>query len=129
VRSVFGASCVETTGVTLWKSPVAARAAHAAEWDYNPCSPGASRPAALIWITNAEDARVDNPADSPMTAERGAQFIKVIGRLRPAASVASAQAELEVIAAGLARAHPDDSGNRGVRVASELDRLVGDSGQ
>jgi putative ABC transport system permease protein len=69
-----------------------------------------SVPAAQIWITNAEDARVDNPADSPMTAERGAHFIKVI-------------------AAGLARAHPNDSGNRGVRVASELDRLVGDARQ
>ena len=72
---------------------------------------------------------MDNPADSPMTAERGAHFIKVIGRLRPTASVASAQAELEVIAAGLARAHPDESGNRGVRVTSELDRLVGDARQ
>ena len=88
-----------------------------------------SVPAAQIWITNAEDARVDDPADSPMTAERGAHFIKVIGRLHATASVASAQAELEVVAAGLARAHPDDSGNRGVRVVSELDRLVGDTRQ
>ena len=88
-----------------------------------------SVPAAEIWITNAEDARVDNPADTPMTAERGAHFIRVIGRLRPTASVASAQAELDVICAALARAHPDESGHRGVRVTSELDRLVGDARQ
>lgn len=88
-----------------------------------------SVPAAQIWITDAEDARVDNPADTPMTAQRGAHFIKVIGRLRATASVASAQAELEIIAAGLARAHPDDSGNRSVRVVSELGRLVGDTRQ
>jgi putative ABC transport system permease protein len=86
-----------------------------------------SVPAAEIWITNAEDARVDSPADTPMTAERGAHFIKVIGRLRATASVASAQAELDIIAADLARAHPDESGNRGVHVASELDRLVGEA--
>ena len=30
-----------------------------------------SVPAAEIWITNAEDARVNNPADTPLTAERG----------------------------------------------------------
>ena len=88
-----------------------------------------SVPAAQIWITNAEDARVDNPADTPMTAERGAHFIKAIGRLRTTASVASAQAELDIIAADLARAHPDESGHRGVRVVSELDRLVGDAKQ
>ena len=88
-----------------------------------------SVPAAEIWITNAEDARVDNPADTPMTAERGAHFIKAIGRLRATSSVASAQAELDVIAADLARAHPDDSGHRGVRIVSELDRLVGDAKQ
>jgi hypothetical protein len=64
-----------------------------------------------------------------MTAERGAHFIKVIGRLQATASRASSQAELDVICAGLARAHPEESGHRGVRVVSELDRLVGDSRQ
>jgi putative ABC transport system permease protein len=88
-----------------------------------------SVPASQIWITNAEDARVDNPGDTPMTTERGAHFIKAIGRLRATASVASAQAELDVIAADLARAHPDESGNRGVRIVPELDRLVGDARQ
>ena len=85
-----------------------------------------SVPSADIWITNAEDTRVDDPADPPMTAQRGAHLIRVIGRLRSTASIASAQAELDVIAADLARAHPDDDGGRGVRVVSELERLVGD---
>jgi predicted permease len=88
-----------------------------------------SVPPTEIWITSAEDARVENAADTPMTAERGAHFLRVIGRLRPEASIASAQAELDVICEGLARAHPEDNSQRGARVSSELDRLVGDTRQ
>ena len=36
-----------------------------------------------IWITLAEDARVEAPDDTPMTTQRGAHLLKVIGRLRP----------------------------------------------
>jgi putative ABC transport system permease protein len=88
-----------------------------------------SVPPAELWITSAEDARVDSPGDTPMTAERGAHFLKVIGRLRPSASLGSAQAEMDVIAAALARDHPDENSHRGVRVTSELERLVGDTRQ
>jgi putative ABC transport system permease protein len=86
-----------------------------------------SVPRADVWITNAQDARVDDPGDRPMTAQRGAHFLNVIGRLRPSASIASAQAEFDVIAADLARAYPDDDRRRGVRVLGELDRLINDS--
>ena len=82
-------------------------------------------PAAQVWVTCAEDARIDQPGDQPMTAERGAHFIKVVGRLRPDATVAAAQAELDAVAAALAREHPDDNGNRAVTLTPELESLVG----
>ena len=88
-----------------------------------------SVPRAEVWLTLAEDARVEHPDDTPMTTERGAHFLKVIGRLRPSATIASAQADLDVIAAALAREFPVDNGQRGVRVARQLDVLVGDTRQ
>jgi len=88
-----------------------------------------SFPPAQLWITLAEDARVDHPDDTPMTAERGAHFLKVIGRLRAGADMAAAQAELDAIAASLAREYPESNAHRGVRVASELERQVGDRRQ
>jgi len=84
-------------------------------------------PAADIWITCAEDARVDSPGDTPMTQERGAHFLQIIGRLVPAASLSSSQRELEAIAESLGREYPDESANRSVRVAPQLDALVGDT--
>src|SRR5206468_7452671 len=82
-------------------------------------------PAAEMWVTCAEDARVDQPDDQPMTTQRGAHFIKVVGRLRPDATVAAAQGELDAVATALAREHPDDNGNRGVKLTPELESLVG----
>jgi predicted permease len=88
-----------------------------------------SVPPAQLWVTVAEDARVEHPDDAPMTTQRGAHFLKAIGRLRRSATIASAQADLDVIAAALAREFPDDNGQRGVRVARQLDVLVGDTRQ
>jgi predicted permease len=86
-----------------------------------------STTAAQVWITVAEDARAEQPDDSPMTTERGAHYIKVIGRLRPDANVSAAQAEMDGIAAALAREYPGDNGTRGVTLTPELERLVGDT--
>jgi putative ABC transport system permease protein len=86
-----------------------------------------SATAAHVWITVAEDARTEQPDDHPMTTERGAHYIKVIGRLRPDATVAAAQAEMDGVAAALAREYPNDNGMRGVKLTPELERLVGDT--
>ena len=88
-----------------------------------------SFPPAQVWVTVAEDARAESPDDVPMTTQRGAHFLKVIGRLGPSATIASAQADLDVIAAALAREFPVADGQRGVRVARQLDVLVGDTRQ
>ena len=86
-----------------------------------------SVPAAQVWITVAEYARTEQPDDDPMTTQRGAHYIKVIGRLRADATVAAAQSELDAVAAALRREHPDDNGTRGVKLTRELDRLIGDT--
>lgn len=83
-------------------------------------------PVAQVWITVADEARAD-PGDSPMTAQRGAHYIKVIGRLQPRTSVTAAQAELDTIASALAREYADDNATRGIVLTPELDRLVGDA--
>jgi putative ABC transport system permease protein len=82
-------------------------------------------PAAQLWITLAEDARTESSDDDAMTIQRGAHFLKVIGRLTPTATAAAAQAELDLIAAALTREYPNDNGKRGIRVASQLEALVG----
>ena len=84
-------------------------------------------PRADIWITLAEDARVESADDTPMTTERGAHLLKVIGRLRPDATIASAQADLDVINAALQRDFPVSNVATGVRVSRQLDALVGDT--
>jgi hypothetical protein len=71
----------------------------------------------------AQDIRYACRTLRPMTAERGAHFLRVIGRLGPDSTLEAAQAELDVIAAALAGEYPDDSGGRGIRVASELETL------
>ena len=49
-----------------------------------------------LWVTMAEDARVETPADTPMTAQRGAHFIQVVGRhARRRQRRSRAQAEFE----------------------------------
>jgi putative ABC transport system permease protein len=83
-------------------------------------------PAAQLWITAADDARAD-PGDDPMTAQRGAHFLRVIGRLQPGTTVAAAQSEFDGIAAALAREFADADATRGVVLPPELDRLVGDT--
>src|SRR5262249_15138648 len=85
-----------------------------------------STPAAQLWLTVAEDARAE-PGDTAITTERGAHFIRVIGRLAPGTTRAAAQSELDAIAAALATEYATDNGTRGILVTPELDRLVGDT--
>lgn len=80
-----------------------------------------SSPPAEIWVTVAEDARVETPADEPMTAQRGAHFIQVIGRMRPGLTLTNVQAEFAAFASALAKADADDHRHRGVIVALQHD--------
>ena len=57
-------------------------------------------------------------------ADRGEHRVDAIARLRPGITVAQAQAELDGVAAELARAHPQANDGRGARVRPLLDSLT-----
>jgi putative ABC transport system permease protein len=75
-----------------------------------------------LWTTIADDAT----GSTPMTAQRGAHFLGVIGRLRPGVTEAQAQTETDAIAARLEQQYPDTNTHKGIRVVSALQALVGD---
>jgi predicted permease len=56
---------------------------------------------------------------------RSCGYLRVIARLRPGARVATAQAQLDVVAAGLEQAYPESNEGRGVRVVPLADVAVG----
>ncbi len=75
-----------------------------------------------LWTTIAGDAA----GEEPITAQRGAHFLQVIGRLKPGVTQEQAQAELTTIAARLEQQYPDTNTSKGLRVDSALTALVGD---
>lgn len=83
-------------------------------------------PAPQLWVTAAEDARVEAEDDTSMTVQRGAHFVQAIGRMRADASLAETRAELATIAAALAKEYPDDNAHRGATATPLLEALVGD---
>jgi putative ABC transport system permease protein len=77
-----------------------------------------------LWTSLAAVAE----GDSPMTAQRGADDLEVIGRLRASATLQQAQADLSVIARNLAKQYPDtNKWYTTALVKPEFEHLVGDS--
>ena len=56
---------------------------------------------------------------------RGAYALQVVGRLKPAVSLAAAESDLGAVAAGLAREFPQTNQGRGVRLERMHDTIVG----
>jgi putative ABC transport system permease protein len=75
-----------------------------------------------LWTTIAGDAA----GKSPVTAQRGAHFLRVIGRLKPGVTEEQAQSELAAIGARLAQQYPDENTNKSLRSESALSAMVGD---
>jgi putative ABC transport system permease protein len=75
-----------------------------------------------LWTTIAGDAS----GKTPVTAQRGAHFLQVIGRLKPGVTEEMAQAEITTIASRLEQQYPDTNTRKGLRVESALAALVGD---
>lgn len=70
----------------------------------------------------------DSSGDDPITAERGADGMRVIGRLKPGVTLQLAKADLDIIARNLAKQYP--ASNKwyfSSLVTPELDNLVGDT--
>jgi putative ABC transport system permease protein len=80
-----------------------------------------------LWTSLGEDARAAS-GDRPATVERGQHMLDVVARLKPGVSVKQAQAEMNVIAEGLAKQYPNDNGKRfATSLIPEMEYLVGDT--
>jgi putative ABC transport system permease protein len=77
---------------------------------------------AELWTT----VSYDSTGNSPMTANRGLSYLRVIGRLKPGVKIGQAQAEMSVIARRLELQYPNENAHQWVRLVSALDQLVGD---
>jgi len=77
-----------------------------------------------LWMTFAPESAASD--GEPMTANRGAHYMAVIGRLKPGVTKTQAQAELDTIAARLEQQYPDTNKYRGTQVIAALEDLVGD---
>ena len=79
-------------------------------------------PAPALWTTLADDAN----DKEPITAQRGAHMVELVGRLKPGISVAQANADLNVIAKSLAVQYPESNKQfAGAVVIPQLEDLVG----
>jgi hypothetical protein len=63
-----------------------------------------------LWTTIADDAA----GETPITTQRGAHFLHLIGRLKSGVSKSQAQADADTIGARLAQQYPDSNTNRGI---------------
>ena len=75
-----------------------------------------------LWTTIAGDAS----GKEPSTGQRGAHFLRVIGRLKPGVTQEQVQAELAAIGARLEQQYPDTNTGTSLRAESAHETLVGD---
>jgi len=84
-------------------------------------------PSPQLWVTLAADA-FDPDGDTPITAQRGAHMLDVIGRLKPGVTPDQARADLSLIDRNLAAQYPEDNKFFTSAIAKpELEALIGDS--
>jgi putative ABC transport system permease protein len=88
-------------------------------------------PADFQFATNAADFQARSQIDVwvPMAlsadkAQRGEHPLRVIARLRPDVTLRQAQAELNVLAANLARMYPEDNKDRGIVAVPIADQVT-----
>ena len=82
------------------------------------------QPSVDLWTSLAAEAE----GTSPLTGQRGADTLEVIGRLRPTVPLKQAKAELSVIARNLAKQYPDTNKWYTTAVVQpEFEHLVGDT--
>ncbi|MBV8513670.1 MAG: ABC transporter permease [Acidobacteria bacterium] len=78
-----------------------------------------------VWTTIGAQM-VGNGTDPPMTSERAAHYLNVIGRLRAGISLQQADADANAIGAALEKRYPDSNGNIGITVHPQIEAMVGD---
>lgn len=81
-------------------------------------------PPPLVWTTLADDAE----GDHPLIAQRGADTLQVIGRLKPGTSVEQARADLDNVIHRMIKIFPSSNGLHNAAVVEpELEHLTGDA--
>lgn len=82
---------------------------------------------AELWLTalDGDVPELQIAAISDLRALRDSRYLGVVGRLEEGASVAAAQAEMDHVAAALAREHPDANAGQGARVEPLFEALRG----
>ena len=83
-------------------------------------------PGPQFWTTAAPLAEVSPQSPRPLSEERQISFLSVIGRLRPGATIAQAEADMEHVAAELMRAYPKDDPEEGVIIKGLQDTVTRD---
>jgi predicted permease len=78
-----------------------------------------------FWTTVSVDA---GPSGTPLTRQRGARLLDVVGRLKPGVSLSHAGAAMNAVASALARQYPDDDKHLvSTDVQPHLAAVVGDT--
>ena len=84
-------------------------------------------PGPQIWISAATDA-FDPDGGPPLTTQRGAHMLDVIGRLKPGVTPDQARADLSHIDSNLAAQYPESNKFfTAAQIKPELEALIGDS--
>jgi predicted permease len=84
-------------------------------------------PVPQLWTSLADDA-FDPTGDKPVTVQRGAHMLGLVGRLKPGVSMDQATADLSVIARNLAAQYPDSNKHYpSAKIVTLLDYTVGDT--
>ena len=78
-----------------------------------------------VWRTFSQNATPDSSGEKPMTEERGAHFLRALGRLKSGVSFAQANQAADTIGQRLAKQYPDENKYTSFRVEPALDGLVG----
>jgi len=80
------------------------------------------KPEPALWTSMADDS----PDKDPLTSQRGADMLSVIGRLKPGVTIAQASADLSVIEQNLAAQYPESNKRfTAATVVPELEDVVG----
>ncbi|MFN2542604.1 MAG: ABC transporter permease [Chthoniobacterales bacterium] len=79
-----------------------------------------------VWTTMSMLRETQDGA-SPMTEQRGNDFLKCVARLKPHVSLDQAQANIDTISAALRQQYPDSNTNVGVKVVPLARAMVGDA--
>jgi predicted permease len=77
------------------------------------------KPPAELWA-----ALVQDPVFGDLRQKRGGHYLTVVGRLRSGVGIPSAEAELAIIARGLAGQYPKENANWGVRLLPLAESLI-----